>query len=121
MHEIPLIAISIDQLIASVIMGAIAVVGIVNYLGHIGGFKRIKKLLVLLVTLICGVIATPLVVPIVTAVFYTIALILAVATLAYDIVKDGIPTLVKSAFSNVEKRIDSAGSEPASTGTRGRS
>ena len=80
-------------------MGAVAVIGLVNFLKYFIQGKKAVKWIVLLVSLGIAFTLSPLTPPIVTTIVMLWLLILAIATLARDAIVDGIPKIIGGLMS----------------------
>ncbi|MCL2381854.1 MAG: hypothetical protein FWC64_09740 [Treponema sp.] len=76
------------------LMGAVAVIGLVNFLKCFIHGKKAVKWIVLFVSLGIAFILSPLTPPIVTTVVILWLLVLAIATIARDAIVDGMPKLI---------------------------
>jgi len=80
-------------------MGAVAVVGLVNFLkGFIPGKKAIKWI-VLFCSLGISFVLSPLVPPIFATIVMIWLLVLSIATMAWDAIVKGIPKIINGLFS----------------------
>jgi len=80
-------------------MGAVAVIGLVNFLKGFIPNKKAIKWIVLFCSLGISFILSPLVPPILTTIIMIWLLVLAIATIAWDVVIKGIPKIVGGLFS----------------------
>lgn len=76
------------------LMGAVAVIGLVNFLKCFIQGKKAVKWVVLFTSLGIAFVLSPLTPPIVTTVIILWLLVLALATIARDAIVDGIPKLI---------------------------
>ena len=80
-------------------MGAIAVIGLVNFLKGFIKNKKAIKWIVLFCSLGISFVLSPLVPPIITTIIMIWLLVLAIATIAWDVVIKGIPKVISGLFS----------------------
>jgi len=79
-------------------MGAVAVIGLVNFLKGFIPNKKAIKWIVLFCSLGISFILSPLVPPILTTIVMIWFLVLAIATIAWDIIIKGIPKIINGLF-----------------------
>jgi hypothetical protein len=84
-----------------VIIGSIAVVGIVDFVKCFIKNKTAVKWIVLFVSLIIAIILSPLVPSLVTIIVILWLLILAVATIARNAIVDGLPSIISKAMNSM--------------------
>jgi hypothetical protein len=99
-----MLSVNVNDLMIAVIIVAICTIGLTNYIGNAFECKSKKRWIILPVCIICGIVNTPLVHPLITAVFNIVVLAFSLATICYDIIKEGLPRLVNSAFSRLESK-----------------
>ena len=91
-------------------MGAVAVVGLVNFLKCFIPGKKAIKWIVLVVSLAVAFVLGPLTPPVITTIVMFWLLILAIATIAWDVIKAGISTLTGGVINKLSGKIEGKGS-----------
>ena len=80
-------------------MGAVAVIGLVNFLKCFIQGKKAVKWIVLFASLGIAFVLSPLTPPIVTTIVMLWLLVLAIATIARDAIVDGMPKIIGGLFN----------------------
>jgi len=86
-----------------VVMGAVAVIGLVDFLKCFVKNKKAVKWMVFFVSLGIAVLMSPITPPMVTTIIMFWLLILAVSTIARNAVVDGLPAIISKAMGAASK------------------
>ena len=86
------------------IMGAVCVIGVVDFIKCWIKGKKTVKWIVFFVSLFIAVILSPITHPAVTTVIILWLLILALSTIARNAIVDGLPVLISKAMGNQNKQ-----------------
>ena len=77
-----------------VVMGSVAVIGIVEFMKCWASCKKRTKWVVFFVSLVISVILSPITPPLISAIVMIWLLVLAVATICRNAIVDGLPNMV---------------------------
>ena len=84
-------------------MGAVAVIGLVNFLKYFIQGKKAVKWIVLITSLIIAIVLSPLTPPVVSTIVILWLLILAVSTMARNSIVDGLPAIINKITGSSKK------------------
>jgi predicted MFS family arabinose efflux permease len=84
-----------------VVIGSIAVIGVVDFSKCFIKNKQAVKWIVFFVSLIIAIVLSPLVPPLITMIVILWLLILAVSTIARNAIVDGLPSIISRVMGNM--------------------